>query len=145
VYPYPGTLTLTVARDGQEWSLEAEVGFGGQPDDIIVDVADLSVTSEGIRFVDPDGPNGGEVRYRGVWTREGLSGIAEIIVPGAPVYGIGTWTLKREAVGHQSEGPTASDTAVAAPPPVGAAPSGTPAGAGAGNLETSSAVPRPNP
>ncbi len=89
---------------------------------------------EGIRFVDPNGPNGGEVRYRGIWTEEGLSGVAEIIVPGAPIYGIGTWTLKREPLGGAPGRPTASNTLVAAAPPSAASPFGTSASAGAGNL-----------
>lgn len=96
VYPVPGTLVLTLSREADGWSLEAEVKFGGRPDDIAIDAEEISVTRDGIRFTDPDGPNGGKVRYRGVWTGRGLSGIAEIVVPGAAIYGIGTWRATRD-------------------------------------------------
>jgi hypothetical protein len=98
VYPYPGTLILDLSRTGGSWSANATITFGGRPDDIRVAVHDLSVRRGEIRFLDPYGPNGGQVRYRGVWTGRGLDGIAEIVVPGTDIHGIGRWSLRR-AVG----------------------------------------------
>lgn len=97
VYPYPATLVLELSRTGRSWSAEATVTFGGRPDDIHVAVGGLSVRGGEIRFVDPDGPNGGRVEYRGVWTGTTLDGIAEFVVPGAEIHGIGRWSLMRSS------------------------------------------------
>lgn len=119
VYPYPGTLVLTISGEGEDRALRAKVTFGGQPDDIVIDAENASVTIRGVRFVDPDGPNGGEVRYRGAWTDRGIAGIAEIVVPGAPIYAIGSWSLTREPVdgGAERRGPVGGDRDILRPPP----------------------------
>ena len=56
----------------------------------------VTITDHGVQLTDPDGPNHGTVRYRGV-VHGGLSqGVADFIVPDPMVHGIGTWTLHHD-------------------------------------------------
>jgi len=98
---WPATMRLQVESDGDGLRGQFTLGFGGQPEDIVRSV-EIVRTEGGFEFVDPEGPNGGIVRYRGVFTGEALSGIGEILVEGAPLYAIGSWRLVRVPGGGPS-------------------------------------------
>lgn len=109
LYPSPAVLTLRLDSLGGEWTADARVDFGGRPDDIVPSLIEVERMSGGIRFVDPDGPNGGEVRYRAVWIDERLVGVAEIVVPGSSIYGIADWRLRKVTLDREDPGPLQED------------------------------------
>lgn len=45
--------------------------------------------------LDPKGPNGGSVVYKGVMQSGRLAGIVEFVVPVPMMYGIASWTLAK--------------------------------------------------
>lgn len=91
---WPATMRLEVELRGDGLRARFTLSFGGRPDDIVRTV-DLRRDGNVFEFVDPDGPNGGVVRYRGVYTGDALLGIGEILVEDAPIYAIGGWRLTR--------------------------------------------------
>lgn len=101
VYPYPGMLTIVADSTASGWNVSATIDFGGRPDDIEPSLTEVRRTATGLRFVDPDGPNGGAVRYEGVFTGAALQGVAEIVVPGGGIYAVGTWRVEKEDSGSQ--------------------------------------------
>jgi hypothetical protein len=70
------------------------ITFEGNPKVIDTDLKDVAVTPAGLSFVDPQGPNGGVVRFKGVLIGNKLKGIATI--ENAPVQGMGEWTATRQ-------------------------------------------------
>ena len=109
LYPQPATLELWIAekkdKPGQ-WSAAIEIRFtGGNQENLTHELEQFAITDTGLTFVDPQGPNGGTVRYRAAFfpgNRAGgapadasLRGVAEATVEGAPIYAIGTFDLKR--------------------------------------------------
>lgn len=107
LYPQPATLEIWLAqrddkpsesRDsaGAAWKTAMQIRFaGGQPDDITAELDQVQIADYGVDFVNPSGPNGGIVKLRAAFFGDQLAGIAEIIVEGQPIYGIGTFHLKR--------------------------------------------------
>lgn len=91
--PWPGILSLTIDRDGG-WTTSLRISFGGSPPDIAYPVLPISNEGSYLQFVDPDGPDGGFVRYRLVPVGDSLEGIAEFTNEGT-VYGIGSVALGR--------------------------------------------------
>ena len=93
--PWPATLTLVVRERNGGLEGDFRLSFGGQPTDIVYDRLPISVEGEYFQFVDPDGPNGGFVRYRIVPVDSThVAGIAEFITD-TDVYGIGSVRLQR--------------------------------------------------
>ncbi len=106
---YPQLATLEIwfaqreAKPGEsgdaaraEWKTAMQVRFaGGRPDDITAELDQVQITDYGFDFVNPSGPNGGIVKFRAAFLGDRLAGVAEIIVEGEPIYGIGTFDLKR--------------------------------------------------
>ncbi|MGH9791652.1 MAG: hypothetical protein ACRD5W_10620, partial [Candidatus Acidiferrales bacterium] len=81
---------------GAAWKTAMQIRFaGGQPDDITAELDQVQIADYGVDFVNPSGPNGGIVKLRAAFFGDQLAGIAEIIVEGQPIYGIGTFHLKR--------------------------------------------------
>ncbi len=98
VYPttIPCTLEIRVSQDVAGWSLKAEISFeGGRPNPIVPTIEGFEITPTGLRFTDAAGPSGGIVRYQANFTGEALEGIAEIIVEGELIYGIGGWKVTK--------------------------------------------------
>jgi hypothetical protein len=99
VYPRPGTLELRVAQDpGRpgEWKAALQVRFPvGTPEQITEEVEQFRLTGDGVSFVNPNGPNGGIVRFRAAYLGNTLAGVAEILVEDQPIYGIGRFEIKR--------------------------------------------------
>lgn len=109
LYPQPATLELWIAEKKDkpgEWTAAIEIRFtGGNQEDLTHELEQFEITDTGLTFVDPQGPNGGIVRYRAAFlapagTGEArgavkLTGVAEIIVEGRPIYAIGSFDLKR--------------------------------------------------
>jgi len=104
LYPQPAILELWIAEKKDkpgEWTAAVEIRFtAGNQEKLTHELERFEITDTGILFVDPLGPNGGIVRYRAAFfpasrgeTR--LTGVAEIIVEGAPIYAIGSFDLKR--------------------------------------------------
>lgn len=94
VYPYAAMLRMSVDSTDSGWELDVTVDFGGRPDALRPDLTEVRRTPTGLSFVDPDGPDGGIVRYRGAFTGEAIEGIAEIVVPGGDVYAVGEWKVE---------------------------------------------------
>lgn len=90
---WPAAMSLHI-HAGTTRTATLQVSFGGTPPDIEYEM--LPVSNEGVylQFLDPDGPNGGFVRYRLVPEADTLRGIAEFSNDGS-VYGIGTVRLTR--------------------------------------------------
>lgn len=107
--PWPAELSLDVSEE-DGLTAAFRVSFGGRPHDITYDRLPVSLEGDYFQFVDPDGPNGGVVRYRVVPTGGGrLEGIAELITD-VNVYGIGEVLLTRRQTGYgQRDRPGASD------------------------------------
>ncbi|MGH9794244.1 MAG: SGNH/GDSL hydrolase family protein [Candidatus Acidiferrales bacterium] len=107
LYPQPATLEIWLAqreaKPGEsvdaaraEWKTAMQVRFAsGRLDDITAELDQVRITDYGFDFVNPAGPNGGIVKFRAAFLGDRLAGIAEIIVEGEPIYGIGTFELKR--------------------------------------------------
>ncbi len=104
LYPQASTCELWIAEKENkpgEWTAAIEIRFtGGNQEHLTHELEQFAITDTGITFVDPLGPNGGIVRYRGAFlpdprAGERLTGVAEIIVERAPIYAIGTFDLKR--------------------------------------------------
>ena len=57
----------------------------------------VTITAHGVQITDPDGPNHGTVRYRGVVRGAVSQGVADFIVPDPMVHGIGTWILHHDS------------------------------------------------
>lgn len=96
--PWPAELSLDVSA-GERLTAAFRISFGGRPDDIAYDRLPVSLEGEYFQFIDPDGPNGGYVRYRVVRTGPGvLEGIAEFITD-RDIYGIGELRLTRRGTG----------------------------------------------
>ena len=106
LYPQPATLEIWLmqreAQPGEsgnvaraEWKTAMQVRFaGGRPEDITAELEQVQITDYGLTFVNPSGPNGGIVKFRAAFFGDRLAGIAEIIVEGEPIYGIGKFDLK---------------------------------------------------
>lgn len=96
VYPryttWPAKMSLTLRGDERP-TASLRVSFGGSPSDIYYPVLPVSNEDSYIQFVDPDGPNGGFVRYRVVPVGDTLKGVAEFTNEGT-VYGIGSVRLE---------------------------------------------------
>lgn len=92
---WPAPMTLDLAAPGGRWTVSLRVSFGGRPDDIVYPALPASDEGAYLQFVDPDGPNGGIVRYRVVPAGEdSLAGVAEFLTDG-DIYGIGSLVLHR--------------------------------------------------
>ena len=92
---WPATLRLVVREEAERLSAEFRVSFGGRPKDIVYPQLPVSFEDSYFQFVDPDGPNGGFVRYRiVVESASSAVGIAEFITDRA-VYGLGSVQLRR--------------------------------------------------
>ncbi|MEQ9570285.1 MAG: hypothetical protein RLN75_08865, partial [Longimicrobiales bacterium] len=100
VYPrfvsWPSQMALGLERSDGRWAADLQVSFR-EPARLIA-YQDLPVSDEGayLQFVDPDGPDGGIVRYRVVPVGDSIVGIAEFLADGGG-YGIGSLTLHRSS------------------------------------------------
>ena len=88
LYPQPGTLQLSFSDQGIS---SYKIIFEGN--EVDGDIQDFNLTDDRFEFTNMKGPNGGVIHYKGVLKNGVLEGIAEIIVEGQPVYGIGKWSL----------------------------------------------------
>ena len=93
--PWPATLHLQVVNEESHLTAQFRVSFGGSPPDIVYDRLPISHEGDYFQFVDPDGPNGGFVRYRivPVGTNR-VAGVTEFITD-TNVYGLGAVHLER--------------------------------------------------
>jgi hypothetical protein len=94
----PPTMTLRIARAGDALRASGKIAFGGKDPDIVLEIADIQITDEGISFVDKNknANGGGTARYRAVFSGQALRGIAEITAKDARLSVIGTWELKKK-------------------------------------------------
>jgi hypothetical protein len=97
IYPVspPATLELRITSAGD--SLRGTLRRALRPTAAATEVVPVSiaVADDVVTIIDPKGPNGGTVRYRGVLHDGGLSGVVEFLIPVPNVYGIGHWSLER--------------------------------------------------
>jgi hypothetical protein len=93
---WPASMTLVLHRAESRWVASLQVSFSEPPN--AISYANLPVSDEGayLQFVDPDGPNGGIVRYRIVPAGDSIVGVAEFLTD-VDVYGIGSLTLYRSS------------------------------------------------
>lgn len=56
---------------------------------------EILVAGDSLRFVDPNGPNGGKVAFRGILSNGQLRGVAEFVIPQPWLAGIGSWQARR--------------------------------------------------
>jgi hypothetical protein len=59
-------------------------------------IREFEISNQGVSFVDPEGPDGGIVRYTLSYVDGTLIGVGEFIVKDKPVYGIGSVRLTKE-------------------------------------------------
>lgn len=98
LYPSPGPAPteLWVGVKGDSLWGRIRVVLGPRPAQVHEGPVSVTITDHGVELTDPEGPNGGTVRYRGL-VRGGLvQGVADFIVPDPMVHGIGTWTLHHD-------------------------------------------------
>lgn len=96
VYPYPATISLEICTR-PTLTVNAVVYFGGHPDTLRFSDHHPLLTTKSLTFTDAQGPNGGRVSYTAALDGRALSGIGQILVPHAPIYGIGVWSARRRA------------------------------------------------
>jgi hypothetical protein len=92
----PATMELTLRRRGAAWEADLKIRFKGNPaSDMAPKITDVRVTDTGLSFRDAKGLAGAPVKYEAVFTGKALAGIMVLKAEGKPLYGIGTWELKR--------------------------------------------------
>jgi hypothetical protein len=97
IYPVnpAASLELTLQASGDTLAGILRRTLGPAPDATeTVDVV-VSIDRNVVTIVDPKGPNGGSVVYKGIMKRGRLVGIVEFVVPVPMLYGIGSWNVTR--------------------------------------------------
>ncbi len=97
LYRFTATMRLQLVHTPDGWGAKAQISFG--PTNLTPEADDLRITDEGLYFTDrkglPEGLQGAQASYRGVYTGEEIAGVAEVKAEGHSVYLIGTFNLKK--------------------------------------------------
>ena len=103
LYPRSGILTLYVCAQPR-MTVRATIDLtAGTQSHSFVD-SRPTITASSLAFTDHHGPSGGRIKYTAALTSKGLAGVGEILVPNAPIYGIGTWSAARQSKGCGTSG-----------------------------------------
>jgi hypothetical protein len=92
---WPAKLELTLRIDGESCSGDLRIEFPESKERINSSITGCKITDDGIAFVDPKGPEGGVVDYKGNFTGNELIGDARMTAKDGSLLGIGRWNLKR--------------------------------------------------
>jgi hypothetical protein len=92
--PAPTQLWIGARGDGM-WG-RIRVVLGPLPEQVHEGPLSVTITDHGVVLTDPDGPDHGSVRYRGVVHGDLLRGVADFVESDPLVRGIGTWVVHKD-------------------------------------------------
>lgn len=93
---WPGRIELEVERQGRGVSPKGDLVMRFSKGVLRHPIQEFEISKQGVRFLDPEGPDGGVVRYTLSFVDGALIGIGEFIVEGRPVYGVGSVRLTKQ-------------------------------------------------